>query len=235
MRPGGGVLFRATLRPLYVGIRERFVGWVERRNGIRTADVIELAALGLAAPERVHYQPTPWFALRRALPPRRVRPDDAFLDFGSGKGRVVFQAARNYPFKRVIGVELSAELNRVARDNIERNRDRLRCRDVQLVCADAVDFDIPDDVTVVFFYNPFTGQTFGTVIEHLLASVDRKPRPITIIYYNPVEHEQLMATGRVLVQRRLRGWRPGREWSRSNSARVYAVSPARSVSPARPA
>jgi SAM-dependent methyltransferase len=152
-----------------------------------------------------------------------------FLDLGSGQGRVVFQAARFYPFRRVVGVELVADLHARAAANIAGNRGRLRCRDVQLVCSDVLDFRIPDDVTVVHLYNPFTGNTFATVIDRLLASVDRRPRRLRIVYANPVEHEQLMATGRVRLARRVHGLRPGREWARSASTYVYEVLPGRAT------
>jgi Histone methylation protein DOT1 len=226
VRPGGGRLFRATLRPAYVHARNGFVRFLEWRNGIRTSGVVDLADLGVAGPDRVAYKPAPWLLLRRALPRRAVRPDDVFVDLGSGMGRAVFQAARHYPFRRVIGVEIAPALHRVAESNIGRNRHRLRCRDVALVCSDVLDFPIPDDVTVVFLDNPFTGGLFGTVLERLLASVDRRPREVTVVYFNPVEHERMLATGRVRVVRRVRGLRPGRQWARSNSALVYRLLPA---------
>jgi predicted RNA methylase len=176
----------------------------------------------------VQYKPAPWLVLRRALPRRSVRPGDVFVDFGSGMGRVVFQAALWYPFRRVIGVELAARLHRIAQDNIDRNRARLRCRDVRLVRADVLDYVVPDDVTVVFFDNPFTGHIFATVLDRLLASADRAPRTVTIIYFNPVEHERLLATGRIRLVRRVRGLRPGREWARSNATHVYELTPSTS-------
>ena len=120
MRPGGGAVFRATLRPVFVAARDGLVRLVERRYGIRTSGVIELDELGIAAPDRVRYKPAPWLTLRRALPRGSVGADDVFVDFGSGMGRVVFQAAMRYPIKRVTGVELSARLHEVARTNIDR-------------------------------------------------------------------------------------------------------------------
>ncbi len=229
MRPGGGVLFRRIVRPVFVSTRDRLVRWLERRNGIHTSGVIELDELGIAGPDRVRYKPAPWLTLRRCLPRRSVSTRDVFADLGSGMGRVVFQAALRYRFKRVIGVELSPRLHAVATSNIDRNRGRLRCPAVQLVCSDVLDYEIPDDVTVVFFDNPFTGDTFSTVVDRLIASVDNRPRPLRIIYFNPVEHGRLMATGRVRVVKRLSGLRPGREWARSNATHVYAVVPAGST------
>ncbi|HLL68101.1 MAG TPA: methyltransferase domain-containing protein [Micromonosporaceae bacterium] len=227
LKAAPGRVFRATLRPAFVGARDGVVRMLERRNGISTAGVVELDELGLAGPDRMRYKPAPWLLLRRALPKRSVSRDDVFIDFGSGMGRVVFQAALHFPFRRVLGVELSPELHRIAQGNIDRNRSRFRAQQVDLVRSDVLDFDIPDDVSVVFFDNPFTGRIFTEVVDRLLASVDRAPRRLRIIYFNPVEHEWLMGTGRIEVIRRVRGLRPGADWARSNSANVYAVQPGR--------
>jgi SAM-dependent methyltransferase len=214
-------------RPAYVSVRDWLTKLAERRYRIRTSDVIELDELGIAARDRIRHKPTPWFALRRALPPRSVGPDDVFIDLGSGMGRVAFQAALRYPFKRVIGVELSRRLHETAVENIARNRDRLRCRDVQLVCSDVLHYDIPDDVTVVFFNNPFTGEIFVAAIDRLLASIDRTPRQVRVVYFNPIEHERIMRTGRAQLVKRVGGLRPDREWARSNSTHVYSLLPER--------
>jgi len=123
------------------------------------------------------------------------------------------------------GVELSEQLNEVAQRNLERNRARLRCRSFELVAADVLEYEIPDDVTVAFFANPFRGATFATVIERLLESLDRHPRRLRLIYRNPVEHEHLMATGRFRPIKRLRGMRPTAAWSRSNSTVMYLALP----------
>src|ERR687885_509057 len=42
-----------------------------------------------------------------------ISEDDVLIDFGSGKGRVLFLAA-HYGFRKIIGVELSAKLNQIA-------------------------------------------------------------------------------------------------------------------------
>ena len=224
----------AIVKPPLVAVRDAGTRLLERRHGIETAGRVELEELGLAGKDRVYYKPTEWLTLPRILPRREVTESDVFVDFGSGLGRVVFQAA-NYPFRRVVGVELSEQLNEVAKRNIERNRDRLRCSDVELISTDVLDYGIPADVTVAFFANPFRGETFATVIDRLVASVDRHPRRLRIIYRNPVEHEVLMSTGRVRPLRRLRGFRPTRDWSRSNSTRMYELLPAQALDrPERP-
>jgi SAM-dependent methyltransferase len=217
-------LFNEAVRPLLVAIRMAADGLLERVFGVATRGEVQLDRLGLQSQDRRDYKPAPWRTLAMVL--RRTDVDgatDVFIDFGAGKGRVVFLAAR-YPFKRVIGVELSPDLSRLARENIERHRNRLRCADVEIVTSDVLDYEIPDDVTIAFFYNPFGGDVFVRVLSRLLASVDRRPRFLRIIYHNPVEHETLMATGRVRLLRRTRGWRPTPAWSRSNSTHVYEVT-----------
>jgi hypothetical protein len=107
---------------------------------------------------------------------------------------------------------------------VRRLRGDLRCKQVELVNRDVLDYEIPDDVTVAYFYNPFTGSVFRTVLEKLVASIERAPRELRIIYVNPVEEALLLIFGARVI-RRIRGWRPSAEWSRSNSIKVYSLSP----------
>ena len=218
-------VFNRTARPVYVRTRHAVVGLLERRAGIQTEGHLRPDELGFDGTYRQRYQPSGWTRLRKILPQRQVGPDDVFIDFGSGMGRVVYQAAAQYPFKRVIGVELSEQLHRIAQENIDRNRERLRCQDVELASGDVLDYEIPPDVTVAFFANPFTGPVFQKVIERLVASVDSAPRRLRLIYLNPVEEEFLLGTGRFRMVRATRGMRPTPEWSRSNSIRMYELLP----------
>lgn len=196
----------------------------EWRNHISTEGTVDLATLGCEGADRVFYMPSGWTTLPRILRRGDVGPDDVFVDLGSGMGRVVYQAAR-YPFRRVVGVEVSERLQEAARANIDRNRARLRAGRVDLVTADAAAWPVDDDVTVAYLFNPFTGAVFARVVANLLESLDRRPRRLRIVYRNPVEHEVLMATGRVRLTRRLSGLRPTPQWSRSNATHLYEVLP----------
>lgn len=158
-------------------------------------------------PERAHYQPSGWLYLRRGLRGHRVGPDDVFVDFGSGKGRVLCQAAR-YPFARVVGVEISAGMTEVARSNVDRNRGRFACQEIELVTADVLEFHIPDDLTVAYFFYPFMGKTFEHVIDGIVESIERRPRRVTIIYALPALEDYILGTGRFRLARTSRGgWR----------------------------
>lgn len=167
----------------------------ERRYGVQTSGKVMLDKFGLAGADRVYYSPANWRTLRRSLRRQETTDSDVFIDLGSGMGRMVLEAAR-YPFRRVIGVELAKQLNDIARSNLDNTRLRLRCEQIELVQSDVLDYEIPSDVTIVFMNNPFRGTVFATVIENLIASVDRHPRPVRLIYGNPVEEAFLLGTGR---------------------------------------
>ncbi len=194
----------------------------ERRYGVRTSGEVTMEDLGLASEGREQYQPVGWRRLHQALPRASVGPDDVFLDLGCGMGRGVLLAS-GYPFRRVIGVELSARLADLARENMQRSRAPRRCGGIEIVTSDVLDYDIPDDVTVVFLNNPFGGHVFARVMEKLVDSLERHPRPMRIVYGNPVEEAMLLDTGRFELVRVVRGLRPSAEWARSNSVRVYGA------------
>jgi SAM-dependent methyltransferase len=149
-------------------------------------------------PDRVWYEPSNWTHLRRMLKRRDVEPDDVFVDYGCGKGRILYQAAR-LPFKRVIGVEIAEDLAVVARANVKRVQDRLRCSDVEVITADAATWPVPDDVTVAYFYYPFVGDTFKRVIDNIVSSLERAPRRMRIIYAIPTMEDCILATGRFRI------------------------------------
>ena len=196
----------------------------EARYGIHTAGRTDLDNYGLADQDRVYYIPANWFTLRRVLRRRDVGAEDVFIDLGSGKGRMVLEAAR-YPFRRVIGVELAHPLHEIATQNVQTARMRRSCTDVELVCADVTDYVIPDDVTVVFLNNPFRGDVFAQVAGQLIDSYDRQPRRILVIYNNPVEDDTLINTGRFLRRRTVRPHLRGNRRGAFGSTSVYTITP----------
>jgi hypothetical protein len=135
-----------------------------------------------------------------------VTPRDVFADFGSGKGRVVYQAAR-LPFGRVIGYELSDSLNDIARSNIERNRSRLRCSDVELINADISTVEVPDDLTVAYAFNPVQGDLFRGLLARIGDSLDRRPRKLRFIYGHPIHPDEVTRSGHLSLARRSFGVR----------------------------
>ena len=101
---------------------------------------------------------------------------------------------------------------------------RLRARTpIELVRGDVLEFGVPDDVTVVFFFNPFEGEAFDQLVAKLVASVDRNPRRLRFVYANPRAAEVLSEHPRFELVDQIRSWRPDPEWARSCSVNVYEV------------
>jgi len=165
----------------------------------------DLPPVEAAPPAREHhkaYAPSPWRLLGRLLPAGDAGAHDVFLDLGCGAGRVLLEAAERHPFRRVIGVELEPSLAAAARELLERNVPERRW---EVVTADASEYEVPDDVTVAYLFDPFTGPVFDAVIARLEASVGRRPRRVRILYVVPVELDRLR--GRVTpVRRGSAGW-----------------------------
>jgi SAM-dependent methyltransferase len=170
----------------------------ELRYGVATSALVYHEDLGLDTENRVWHDPSSWLGIQNAFDLLAVAPEDVFADFGAGLGRVLIVAAM-FPFRRVTGVEVSEELTERAKQNLSRSRAPRRTEKVELVTADALEWEIPPDLTVAYLYSPFTGEVFDRVVERLLESVDRHPRPLRIVYNYPVEHNRLIRTGRVRV------------------------------------
>jgi len=107
-----------------------------------------------------------------------------FIDLGSGKGRTLLMAS-DYPFPRVIGVELLPELHRIAVENIARYKGGVADR-VHSICNDARKFQFPADRTVLFLFHPFPQPVLEEVLVKLMQSLKEHPRVLYLVYHNPV-------------------------------------------------
>lgn len=164
-----------------------YVRWFEWYFGIHSETIIELKQLGLENDCYRPYVPTDYYSLLSVLDHLNIQPDrECFLDFGAGMGRVVILAATR-PFRKVYGVELFPQLSEIARQNVRNALPRLKCRNIDIITADATQFVLPDEVTVVFFFNPFCGEVLAQVLENIRASLRRQPRPMRLVCQIPTE------------------------------------------------
>lgn len=112
-----------------------------------------------------------------------------FLDLGSGKGRALLLAAE-YPFCRVMGIELLPELNSIAEENIRKfSGEKRACREIHALCADATAFSFPADPLVILLFNPLPEAGLKKLVGNLEASLRENPRPAYVIYVNPILDE----------------------------------------------
>ncbi|WP_448381012.1 SAM-dependent methyltransferase [Gloeomargarita sp.] len=76
--------------------------------------------LGETIAKDVPYVPTPQEVVDAMLKLGRVNSQDILLDLGSGDGRIVITAARDYQVKKAVGVEIDPALVAESRRNIQR-------------------------------------------------------------------------------------------------------------------
>ena len=118
-----------------------------------------------------------------------------FVDLGSGKGRALMLAS-DYPFREIIGVELSPELDSIARSNIARyseaKSELLPRPPVISMQGDATDFAWPAGPLIVYMWNAFTEPVMERVFRNLESSLKEEPRELYLVYIHP-ELESMLA------------------------------------------
>jgi len=141
------------------------------------------------------YQPTDPALFREMMASLSVLSEQfefepfTFVDLGSGKGRTLLMASE-YPFRKIIGVELIAELHRAAKENILAYHSATqRCPNIEAVCADACAFPFPAEPLVLYLFNPLPESGMRPLIARLEKSLAENPRPVYLLYHNPLlEH-----------------------------------------------
>jgi len=130
---------------------------------------------------------TSFRTLRRTLAavPADVR-GTGFVDLGCGRGRVL-RAAVDRGYAPVVGVERDAAVAADARSVVGGR--------AEVVEADAATFPLPDHAGVIFLSNPFGPSTLAAVMAALEASQRRGPRPLVVVYVNPVHRALVEAAG----------------------------------------
>jgi SAM-dependent methyltransferase len=107
-----------------------------------------------------------------------------FVDLGCGKGRAILVAAR-FPFRKIVGVEYSDQLCQVARHNVSCfPTSERRCKEIEIICADAASFQFSEDLLLIFLFNPFGRKVMNRVVQNVSASYRRNPRRIIVVYFN---------------------------------------------------
>jgi len=187
-----------------VGSSQRAAGRrFDREHGVTTQALLFLGELGTERGEAyahaTHYEPVPVADFRGLI--RRVPKDviraSTFVDVGAGMGRAVL-LAREYPFKQIVGVELSPHLAEIARDNLARGHGfDLACRDVRLVRADARKRQMPRGELVVFLYNPFDAQALDAVLDRIAER--RDAGSVWLLYHTPVHGDLVVARGYEII------------------------------------
>jgi SAM-dependent methyltransferase len=133
------------------------------------------------------YQPTDPALFREMMACLPIEFDEfTFVDLGSGKGRTLLMASE-YPFRRIVGVELIAELHRAAEENIRAYHSATQqCTNIESMLVGAADFPFPAEPTVLYLFNPLPESGLRRVIANLERSLSAHPRIVYVLYHNPL-------------------------------------------------
>jgi len=128
-------------------------------------------------------EPERFNAVLSAIPLKHE--DFTFIDFGSGKGRALLLAS-HFPFRRIVGIEFSPDLHAIAQRNLRSYPHHLmRCAQVESLCQDFLEFELPPEPSVLFFFDPCSEVLFRQLFVKLRASMQAHPRALFVIYIAP--------------------------------------------------
>ena len=146
------------------------------------------------------YQPTEPALFREMMARLPIDFDlFTFIDLGSGKGRTLLMASE-YPFRKIVGVELLPELHQIAVENLSRyTSESQKCKTLEAICGDAVDFPFPVEPLVLYLFNPLPQSGLRRVIARLDRSLSDHPREVYVLYHNPLL-ERVLSASRFLTK-----------------------------------
>lgn len=162
-----------------------------------------------------HYEATSYWMLDELFSAYEINKKDTFVDFGCGKGRLLFYV-HHYFHVPVVGIEMNEQLYREALSNEasylqhkKRNQKPIR---IELEFAER--YQIEENEGTFFLFNPFSLQIFARVVHNILHSVEAYPRTVDIILYYPDEE----------YSEYLEAETPFRLWKEVNIPRLSAIN-----------
>ncbi|HTH54282.1 MAG TPA: class I SAM-dependent methyltransferase [Edaphobacter sp.] len=132
----------------------------------------------------------------RTPPPHHIT-DYTLLDMGAGKGRAILLASE-FPFRKVIGVELNATMASIAETNASLWR-RSHANDptapaiaaIEILHDDALNVPLPKTPTLLFLFHPFEDPVVKALLRRIESAFLGRAGDLDILYVN-AEHGALL-------------------------------------------
>ena len=172
--------------------------WFEKRYGLVMLGDIEAEHFVIDSQNNTlsaGYGPTRKRHFRKLMAHLSLPLGSVFVDIGCGAGKILL-VATEYPFKRIVGIELSPWLCNLARANLQVYQQRfVIVPDVEVLTLDITDYELQPDENVFYMCDPFRGSVMKNFLVNLSMSLEKHPRTIWLLYNNPAEHDLIMAHG----------------------------------------
>lgn len=164
----------------------------ERLFGGKTTGIYNLRK-DVPESDRFHasiYQPVNFYTAQRLLDTLDANDKKGtLLDAGCGMGRIFFIAG-GVGFSSVYGIDISPRLCHLAILQAHAAEQRYNQLAVAVDCVNAAEYDVPDEITIIFMFNPFDTFIMKAFVQRVMESLHRNPRTIKVLYANPV-HKSL--------------------------------------------
>jgi len=161
----------------------------DRRMGVSTIGTLTVEELGLSPDHSHRYNATPLKFFHSVLKKLSLDYSKAvFIDLGCGKGRTLLLAS-HYPFRSIVGVEISSSLCRAADANVKKYRSKhQKCTDISVICKGIDEFDYnsyePCEHTLIYIFNPCDEVILSPALNKIYKFI-LDGGTVTIIYLNP--------------------------------------------------
>lgn len=117
--------------------------------------------------------------------------NNVFLDIGCGNGYMLLLLNKVIKFKQLYGVEIDENIYKICKKNINISK----CSNIEVYHKNAINFNIPKDVTVIYLFNPFDKLNifsknkneisyYNQLIKNIKKSYNTNNRKILIIFIN---------------------------------------------------
>lgn len=130
--------------------------------------------------------PSSFYELVEGLKKTGLKNSDvSLIDIGCGEGRVL-NFGMLLRFKEVFGIELDEVAYKKAIQNCEQMKSRGYTTPFHIEHADAALYMLPQNINVVYLFNPFREKTMETLIDNVVQQVNNQHPGIYVIYCVPV-------------------------------------------------
>lgn len=167
---------------------------IDRSYGINTSGFVgvdEISSDASIRPMIVFYAGSQPSIVRTAIAALGNVEEYTFVDLGCGKGRVT-TVASEFPFREVVGVELSTELADIAKENSARVAKRYPTRtQVSIIAGNVVDVPLPPGKLAYFNYHSFGPEIVAQMVSKFESGLEAGTPHLFFIYYNPVHGDLL--------------------------------------------
>jgi SAM-dependent methyltransferase len=151
---------------------------------------VQPEAVGLDPTECFRSSPSGDEFLRHFIQSLNITDQDSILDIGCGKGSAMC-IMREFPFARIMGVEISEQLAEIAKHNFE----TLHSKRCIVHVGNAARFSLYNLFNYYYLYNPFPCHVMTQVITKINQTTAMSSRERFIIYNNPVCHDEIIKGG----------------------------------------